>query len=222
MLLLLVWLVAIYIDRLSFLPEVKWSDVTGKAMLLYLIIYKFSPALFSPKSILIDPRAILFFSGDIKSVLLAAAVTGVYLWFLLRDRKINGSALIEVLTLHALLVFAGYNLLFRDYGIATSMPWGIRIQDGGYHYHPLHFYRLIILVCLYLYWRWRRKKSESSAFYPFLFIFGVMSLLLVTYLDYPPAMNLFFSFEQTIYIAFAILGWLSMILKQSRSRKENE
>ncbi|PRZ17049.1 hypothetical protein CLV36_101140 [Laceyella sediminis] len=209
------------VDRWFNLEKSKWSDLAVQAILVFFIVYKMSPLFFSFRNILSHPQSLFFFAGTLKGALIAGIVTIFYLWLWIKRNGVPLQPFLDAFALIALLVCAGYNLIFRDLGEATTMPWGLGIQGGRYVYHPLHYYRFLLLTALFLFWWVKRKKWKEGETFRFLFVAGGVGLLFISFLDYKPPYIDGLTFEQWVFTSFAIIGWVQGLTKNdSVKRKE--
>ncbi|MBA4601930.1 hypothetical protein [Thermoactinomyces mirandus] len=194
------------------LGESNLSDLALQAIFVYFIVFKLSPLFFSFHSIRSNPQSMLFLTGTSKEVLVAALVTALYLWILARRKQIPLMPLLDAIALVAVFSFAGYQLIFRDLGKVTTMPWGLTVEGGRYEYHPLNYYRFLFLALLVLFWRQKNKKWIKGESFQFLLVFGGLGLLFISYLDYEPPSSNGLTFEQWIYALAATLGWIQGLM----------
>lgn len=191
------------------------SDWLPTAMLIALLVYKFGPALFNLKEVWHNPAMLLYMSGTDTSVLLAALfAVGWLAWKTVHSPSPWAAA--DVMAVSGLLTFLVYNALFKDLGETTSVWWGW--GNGDYRYHPLHVYRVVLLLPL-LVWIFRNwKRLESGR------VFGEVALwigivyTLTSFVDYRTGgLLLGLTIEQWIGVSLAITGW---VFNMIRGRKK--
>lgn len=194
-------------ERWIDLVESKLSDLALQVILVYFVVFKLSPLFFSFNSIISQPQSLLFLTGTSKGALVAGLVTAFYLWILAKRKRIPLPSFLDAIALVAVFSYAGYSFIFRDLGEVTTMPWGLKVEEGRYQYHPLNYYRFLFLGLLVLFW-WRKNKNwNEGEVFQFLFVFGGIGLLFISYLDYKSPYTDGLTSEQWIYALIAILGW---------------
>lgn len=188
------------------------SDWLPTALLIYLLVYKFGPALLNPLAAVKNPTTLLFTTGSSASAVAALVVVCVWLgWKLWRSP--HPWALLDVIAVAGLGVATGYNILFIDLGETTAVWWGWRGEL--YRYHPLHLYRVALLLPL-LVWivrQWRRF-DRGTAFY-WAALGGGIATVLVSFAAFsvaPPTLGL--TNTQWLGIALAVLGWGVKVVRE--------
>ncbi len=199
-------------ERWIALGESKLSDLVLQAILVYFVVFKLTPLFFSFNSIVENPHSLLFLTGTSKGALIAGLVTALYLLILTKRKQIALQPLLGAGAVVTVLSYAGYQFVFRDLGEVTAMPWGLKVEEGSYQYHPLNYYRFLFLVLLVFFW-WRKNKNwNKGEGFQFLFVFGGLGLLFISCLDYKSPYIDGLTFEQWIYALAATLGWVQGLM----------
>lgn len=191
--------------------KIKWVDPFVQAALLGFIVWRWSPLIWDPISVVKTPQSLLFMSGSEKGRWLAGAVVAGFLGWFAHKSGAGFRRLLDAATITALVAGAGYSLLFVQLGETTSLPWGISPEGYQLNYHPVHFYRAALLVAVGGVWWWktRGRLREGESFVRMATTTGV-GLLVISYFDYYTRTGLLgLSDEQWLFAGLALAGWFT-------------
>lgn len=218
-LVVLIFAAAWLAERLS--PE--RNDVKGTVsewlptvLLIALLVYKFGPALFSPKQMLQQPALLLYSSGTDLSTMFAVILSVGWLgWKLIQSAHPWEAA--DVTAVAGLLTVVIYNGLFKDYGATMTGWWGWAGDD--YRYHPLNLYRLIVLLPL-LVWvlaKWR-KLDSGGLFAPIMISIGAVYTLSSFVANQTGRLILGLTMVQWAGILVALAGFTVLVVRDWKKR----
>lgn len=190
--------------------KVKWVEPFVQAALLGFIVWRWSPLLWDPISVVKTPQSLLFMSGSEKGRWLAGAVVVGFLGWFAHKSGAGFSRLLDAAAITALVAGAGYSLLFVRLGEITALPWGISPEGYQLIYHPIHFYRAAFLAAVGVWWwKARGRLREGESFARMATATGV-GLLVISYFDYYSGTGLLgLSGEQWIFAGLALAGWVA-------------
>ncbi|MCZ8513696.1 hypothetical protein O9H85_14890 [Paenibacillus filicis] len=87
------------------------KDKFSNALLLWLVIWKFSIIVFDPIPVIKAPLSLIYFNGGEDGMWLAGALSGIYLWSNLRKNLLSVAAMIEFAAITFFCGFSSYQLL---------------------------------------------------------------------------------------------------------------
>jgi hypothetical protein len=199
----------------SLLP---YLDYLFNALLVALFIWKLTPILTEPQ-LLKNPFKIILYPGTALGTRLAAAGTILYLIYTVWKLKLEWRAMMDIFSIFIISSVSVYSMTHWQYGIETTIPWGISISDPVYRYHPINVYQLILLIpIIWMMFKLPIGKGRMASIG--LTGYG-MSLLFVSLLKPKLSAWLNLSVEQWLAICFIAAGFF--VWKQTRSaplRKE--
>lgn len=184
------------------------TDLLLNMVLIVALFWKFGTLLFMPSLIWNKPLQILLLTGSWREVILGIAVAGFYGWWRLRVIDLSWRIFLDLLPFGILAGAVTMSLLSWEYGLPTNAPWGIRLMDPDYAYHPLNVYLLILSLGL-LIWFWFKSShlGQGIIFTRFMMLFGA-GLLLISMFSFAYPSLLFFSFKQWGYVTVIVLGFI--------------
>lgn len=152
-------------------------DLIGNAILIILLTWKLSPAIFNPSVLWTNPASLLFVNGSGMGLWLGLGLALVYLEAARRKRGIDRPFLLDTMAYWAGLIAVVYYLFIWQYGKATEWPWGIAVGYSNYRYHPVNLYIVLILLPSYI-WMWRKggRLGSGKLFSHFLTFYGIALL----------------------------------------------
>jgi hypothetical protein len=194
-------------------------DQFTNGLLFVFLIWKLSPVIFQPSLLWTSPFSLLTMSGSASGVWLGMIAAALYMERALRKMKIPRMVFLDLLSIGMVTAILVYSLLGWQYGAATTLPWGISIEDPKFKYHPINVYIFLITLPL-LIWQWRTNSSlgAGNMFIRFTTYYA-MGLMLVS-LFKPKIIVLFgLSAEQLMYLSMMILGFLVTTRNKGRAKK---
>lgn len=204
------------------------------ALLIIFFVWKMSPILLSPSLLREHPLLWLTIPGTDIGWWFGLAVVAFYLYRSWREIGVPWRLVGDMLSFGTIVAVLVHNLLSWQYGMPTSLPWGISIENPEFKYHPVNIYRLIITLPMLL-WLWRNALLMGTGKWLLntLTYYG-MGLMVVTFFDTKTEFIFSFSGEQTVYLLMMLLGvGLSVFLrkesrqatqvkKEEREEKQND
>lgn len=183
-------------------------DMFVTAIFIPIIVWKFGPAIFHPVMIIQQPLSVLFFAGTKRYIIVGSVLAFLYVWY--RSRKVNISLLrvMEFFIIGFLVYTLVSNLFIWEYGLPTSLPWGISAENKNYQYHPINVYNLVIILVIFIRFGFKKYQiGKGKILSEFLIAFGVGKMV-VSYFSYQSASFLVLSSGQWLFLAFIVIGWL--------------
>lgn len=207
-----------------FLFRKKDQNTTQILMNIVIIIalfWRFGSFLFNPGEYLNKPMLFIQAYGGRREIITGIIVSIFYLMIKNNRSSAKVGTLLDIAVLGSLVILAVKNLLVPEFGIETSLPWGVSISNPAYIYHPINDYRLIWIVSiLILLWKLRFSIGQGKYFAYGLFFWGLGNMLISNLL---PKQNLLLllSTNQWVYFLGMLIGVMT-VYKVKRSKIEIE
>lgn len=194
-------------------------SILFNVLIIIILLWRFGAFLFDPVTFLKNPALLIQSVGTQREIMTGVIASIFYLMVRNHRSPINLVKLLDVAALSLLAVLFVKNMLVAEYGMDTSMPWGVSIEDPAYTYHPLNIYHAVwIGLLLFILWRLKLSFGEGKYFIYVLF-FGGLGYMLISLCDARQNAILLLSNDQWIYLICMIVG-LVLTFKQSKMEKE--
>lgn len=124
-----------------------YLDSVFNALFVGIIIWKLSPVISNIK-ILLNPLTLLLYPGTSIGVILAFLGSLIFLVITGKKNNVEWRSMLDVLSI--LFVSSGfvYVITHWQYGLPTTLPWGISLSDPTFRYHPINVYQIILFIPL--------------------------------------------------------------------------
>lgn len=193
--------------------DLRHLELFSNALFIGILLWKISP-IFTEPQILKNPIALLLYPGTSLGIKLAYVGVVLYLAYTVWKKKISWRAVSDVFTIVVISSVFIYSLTHWQYGLQTTLPWGISISDPEYRYHPINVYQLLLMIPL-VWYLFRlpigQGKMASNGFIGYGIIILIVSLL-------KPKMSSWFNLStyQWIAIFFVAIGFIVMRMNRNR------
>ncbi|OAB41053.1 hypothetical protein [Paenibacillus antarcticus] len=192
------------LKKVTVVVEGNISDKFVNALIIGFVIWKCSLILFDPMSVIHYPMSLIYFSGGDRGLMLAIAISVIYVWF--RTRK-DGTGI--MLNLDVLLI-----------GWTTSSSMYHLLLLASHKENVLYHVIFIILnIMLALYFYTRKVALGDSNVLTRVMIWYSLIMIGVSFLQKGRTLFIFgFTMEQLIYVfVFILFLWIDTALdKQKR------
>lgn len=179
-----------------------------EALLIFLLIWKFSPLLRQP-SLILDPADLLLRQGSAWGSLVASLVTLGYIGWRTRFRGERFASFSDALALYLLLLLWLQALFFPSYGYASTLPWAVSLTNPEYTYHPLHLYTFLMTTGIGIGILLKKRERVGQLAIPIFFTLGI-ALWLIAWLQ--PFQQLYYGLQAQQWLAMALIA-LSFYLR---------
>ncbi|MBJ6362535.1 prolipoprotein diacylglyceryl transferase family protein [Paenibacillus sp. GCM10012307] len=193
-------------------------DKLVNSFMIVLLVWKFSPLLFSPSILWNDPYRLITMAGSPIGLWVGVTVAVLYMFKSMRRMKVPVVFVLDLLAIGLVISVLVYSLIRWQYGLATSLPWGISIENPQFKYHPINVYIVLVTVPLFIYiWRQQSKVGSGDIFILFLTYFG-LGMMLVSLFKAKTIFLLGLSGQQVVYVVMMAAGVvLSIVLNKKKS-----
>lgn len=180
------------------------AELTQNAAFLAFFVWKFGHVLFAPAVVWDRPLALLMMNGGTREAAVAVTAATVYLAVKLR-RNVSPLLFLDLVSFGAVAAMSVYAAIDWKYGGATTLPWGIVLNDPEYRYHPVSAYTVIVAVVVALLLWARRRSTGTGELFRIATMYTGLGLLVVSFGHEPQPSFLWLSFFQ----------WLALLLTAS-------
>jgi len=180
------------------------SDTFVNALILGFVIWKCSLILFDPISVVHYPMSLIYFSGGDQGLVLAIAISVIYVWFRTRKDGTDIMMNLDVLLLGWIASSSMYHLLL------------LAIHKENVLYHAIF---IILNIMLVLYFYTRKVAVGDSNVLTRVIIWYSLIMMGVSFLQKGRSLFIFgFTMEQIIYVfVFISFLWIDNAMdKQKR------
>ncbi len=182
-------------------------------LIITLLFWRFGACFFNPESFIKHPNLFLQSYGSQREVRTGILAAVIYLIYKNHRTPLKPNILMDIAFLSLLVIFLVKNLFITQYGIRTSLPWGISLSDPTYAYHPVNTYRLLLIAFMLMFlWRKRFVIGEGKITMSVLFIWGFGNMA-ISNLEPHQISFLFLSSLQWIYFMCMVLGAILLFRK---------
>ncbi|PFA86244.1 diacylglyceryl transferase [Bacillus cereus] len=198
--------------RSQSIPYERIMETLINSFLIIILTWKLSPIISNPLWAVQSPGQALLTVGSFNHVIFGCFIASGYIIWKSKKTKLPISVLFDVLPfgIGGILIF--YFLFHQHVGTRTEMPWGIRIHDSHFLYHPISIYEIITSLCI-LGWFSRKKEAIGTRKYIsyFFVIEGIINTIISLISEQTP---LLFGLSVQQLFSFALISVGILLLKR--------
>ncbi|KYG34751.1 prolipoprotein diacylglyceryl transferase family protein [Bacillus gaemokensis] len=161
------------------IPYEKMMDAVTNGFFIIILTWKFAPAILNPGWAVQSPWQALLAVGSIKHLIIGCFIASGYMIWKSKTTHFSLSVLLDVLPLGIASIIIFYFLFHQHVGMRTTVPWGIKIYESKFLYHPIFMYEIIIVLCI-TGWLWKENTRLGTRKYIsyFLIIEGISHIFI--------------------------------------------
>ncbi len=161
------------------IPYEGIMDTLTNCFFIIMLVWKFAPVLLNPKWAVHAPWQALLAVGDVNHIITGCFIASGYaIW---KSKKANFSLwiLLDVLPFAIGSIIIFYFLFHQHVGMNTAMPWGMKLYDSKFLYHPIYMYEIMIAICI-MGWLWIKSERLGTRKYMsyFLIVEGIAHIFI--------------------------------------------
>ncbi|OME78724.1 hypothetical protein BK120_23620 [Paenibacillus sp. FSL A5-0031] len=186
-------------------------DVLSTSGVLALLIWKIGPAVANPL-LLTSPMSLIIYPGTPFSTRLALVIVLMYLIYTIWRRQMKLMIVLDTIVIGWIASSLVFQITHWQYGLLTTVPWGISISNPDLRYHPTNVYKLFLLIPLV----WKMNKpifGQGEIGYTGLLGYGLICLL-VSFFEPKLTVWLGLSKEQIMAGTIFLVGFIAMFVIQ--------
>ncbi|HEK9103195.1 prolipoprotein diacylglyceryl transferase [Bacillus pfraonensis] len=142
----------------------RMMDAITNGFLIIILTWKFAPVILNPGWAFQSPWQALLAVGSTHHIIIGCFIASGYIVW--RSKKVDYSLsiLLDILPFGIGSIIIFYFLFHQKVGLQTTMPWGMKLYDSKFSYHPIYMYEIIIAICI-MGWLWVQKERLGTRKY---------------------------------------------------------
>ncbi|PFD85432.1 diacylglyceryl transferase [Bacillus thuringiensis] len=160
-------------------PYEKMMDAVTNAFLIIVFVWKFAPAFLNPVWAIRSPLQALLAIGSMKHIVVGCIIASVYIVWKSKKRAFSLRILLDALPIALCMSIIFYFLFHQKIGVQTTLPWGVKIYESKFLYHPIFIYEIILALCIVgLLWMKNERLGNGKNISVFLIIEGFAHIII--------------------------------------------
>ncbi|PFA25192.1 diacylglyceryl transferase [Bacillus cereus] len=142
----------------------RMMDAVTNGFLIIILTWKFVPVILNPGWAFQSPWQALLAVGSTQHIIIGCFIASGYIVWKCKRDNFSLSVLLDILPFGIGSIIIFYFLFHQKVGLQTTMPWGMKLYDSKFSYHPIYMYEIIIAICL-MGWLWGQKERLGTRKY---------------------------------------------------------
>ena len=160
-------------------PYEKMMDVVTNAFLIIVFVWKFAPAILNPVWAIRSPLQALLAVGSVKHIVVGCIIASVYIVWKSKKGQFSLRTLLDALPIALCMSIIFYFLFHQKVGVQTTLPWGMKIYESKFLYHPIFAYEIILALCIMcLLWMKNERLGNGKNISVFLIVEGFAHIII--------------------------------------------
>ncbi|MGD6892197.1 prolipoprotein diacylglyceryl transferase family protein [Bacillus mobilis] len=160
-------------------PYEKMMDAVTNAFLIIVFIWKFAPAILNPVWAFGSPLQALLAIGSMKHIIAGCVIASAYIVWKSKKEQFSLRILLDALPIGLCMSIICYFLFHHKIGVQTTLPWGVKIYESKFSYHPIFAYEIILALCIMgLLWMKNERLGNGKNISAFLIIEGFAHIII--------------------------------------------
>ncbi|MHC2833579.1 prolipoprotein diacylglyceryl transferase family protein [Bacillus sp. F9_6S_D1_P_5] len=160
-------------------PYEKMMDTVTNAFLIIVFVWKFAPAIINPVWAFQSPLQALLAIGSMKHIIAGCIIASVYIVWKSKKEQFSLRILLDALPIGLCMSIVFYFLFHQKVGVQTTLPWGVKIYESKFLYHPIFVYEIILALCIMgLLWMKNERLGNGKNISIFLIVEGIAHIII--------------------------------------------
>ncbi|AIM05645.1 prolipoprotein diacylglyceryl transferase family protein [Bacillus anthracis] len=160
-------------------PYEKMMDAVTNAFLIIVFVWKFAPAILNPVWAIRSPLQALLAIGSTKHIVVGCIIASVYIVWKSKKGQFSLRTLLDALPIALCMSIIFYFLFHQKVGVQTTLPWGVKVYESNFLYHPIFAYEIILALCIVgLLWMKNERLGNGKNISVFLIIEGFAHIII--------------------------------------------
>lgn len=160
-------------------PYEKMMDAVTNAFLIIVFVWKFAPAILNPVWAIRSPMQALLAVGSMQHIVVGCILTIVYIVWRSKKEQFSLRILLDTLPYGLCMSLIFYFLFHQEVGVQTTLPWGMKIYESKFLYHPIFAYEIILALCIMgLLWMKDERLGNGKNLSVFLIVEGLAHIII--------------------------------------------
>jgi hypothetical protein len=157
----------------------KMMDAVTNAFLIIVFVWKFTPAILNPVWAFRSPLQALLAVGSMQHIIAGCVITSVYIVWKSKKEQFSLRILLDALPYGLCMSIIFYFLFHQKLGVQTTLPWGMKIYESKFLYHPIFVYEIILALCVIgLLWMKNERLGNGKNISGFLIFEGIAHIII--------------------------------------------
>ncbi|WP_142344642.1 prolipoprotein diacylglyceryl transferase family protein [Bacillus cereus] len=126
----------------------KMMDAVTNGFLIIVLVWKFAPAILNPVWAIGAPMQALLAVGSIQHIIVGFIMASIYIVLKSKKEQFSLRILLDAWPFGLCMSIIFYFLFHQEVGIQTALPWGMKIYESKFSYHPIFVYEIILALCI--------------------------------------------------------------------------
>ncbi|EPZ0456139.1 prolipoprotein diacylglyceryl transferase family protein [Bacillus sp. CD3-5] len=160
-------------------PYEKMMDAVTNTFLIIVFVWKFAPAILNPVWAIRSPLQALLAIGSTKHIVVGCIIASVYIVWKSKKGQFSLRTLLDALPIALCMSIIFYFLFHQKVGVQTTLPWGVKVYESNFLYHPIFVYEIILALCIVgLLWMKNERLGNGKNISVFLIIEGFAHIII--------------------------------------------
>lgn len=186
----------------------KMMDVLTNAFLIIVFVWKFAPAILNPVWAFGAPLQALLAVGSMQHIIVGCVIASIYIVWKSKKERFSLRVLLDALPFGFCMSAVFYFLFHQQLGVQTTLPWGVKIYESKFLYHPIFIYEIILALCI-ISWLWlKNERLGNGKNISTFFIFEGIAHIMISLISEQNAVLFGLSIQQIMSFVVISLGIL--------------
>ncbi|HDR8183205.1 TPA: prolipoprotein diacylglyceryl transferase [Bacillus thuringiensis] len=160
-------------------PYEKMMDAVTNAFFIIVFIWKFAPAILNPVWAIRSPLQALLAVGSVQHIVVGCIIASLYIVWRSKKEQFSLRILLDTLPYGLCMSLIFYFLFHQEVGVQTTLPWGMKIYESKFLYHPIFAYEIIFALCIIgLLWMKDERLGNGKNISVFLIVEGLAHIII--------------------------------------------
>ncbi|MES5943336.1 MULTISPECIES: prolipoprotein diacylglyceryl transferase family protein [unclassified Bacillus cereus group] len=160
-------------------PYEKTMDAVTNAFLIVVFVWKFAPAILNPVWAIRSPLQALLAVGSMQHIVVGCIIASLYIVWRSKKEQFSLRILLDTLPYGLCMSIIFYFLFNHKIGVQTTLPWGVKIYESKFLYHPIFAYEIILALCIIgLLWMKNERLGNGKNISVFLIVEGFAHIII--------------------------------------------
>ncbi|WP_342718949.1 prolipoprotein diacylglyceryl transferase family protein [Bacillus paramycoides] len=160
-------------------PYEKMMDAVTNAFLIIVFVWKFAPAFLNPVWAFRSPVQAVLAIGSMEHMIVGCVIASAYIVWKSKKEQFSLRILLDTLPIALCMSIVFYFLFHQKVGVQTTLPWGVKVYESKFLYHPIFAYEIILALCIMgLLWMKNERLGNGKNISVFLIVEGVAHIII--------------------------------------------
>ncbi|MDA1675768.1 prolipoprotein diacylglyceryl transferase family protein [Bacillus cereus group sp. TH152-1LC] len=160
-------------------PYEKMMDAVTNAFLIIVFVWKFAPAIINPVWAFKSPLQALLAIGSMQHIIVGCVIASAYIVWKSKKEQFSLRILLDALPIGLCMSIVFYFLFHQKVGVQTTLPWGMKIYESKFLYHPIFAYEIILALSIMgLLWMKNERLGNGKDISVFLIVEGFAHIII--------------------------------------------